>query len=222
MKKVAKKAVRESYLSSQDIELAFEGLAIKVEKAKRTYLDIAEIKKWKAVHFNEGLLHLERDRDLFLFQIYTGYYYGDLLVFTMDYLQSDEEFGNVIVGARDKNGNQTINPLFKFPHAEYILRKYGSSNAQNSVIDAKFIIEEPVYNRHFEEIAKMAGINKNVPNKVARHTNGQLWIRFGAEGAILSKMMGHTKQETTKSYYDINLPEIVEGTKRADFEVLGI
>jgi len=35
-------------------------------------------------------------------------------------------------------------------------------------------------------------------------------------------MMGHTKQETTRNYYDVNLPEIVEGTKRVDFGSLGI
>lgn len=90
------------------------------------------------------------------------------------------------------------------------------------VFDPKYLIEEPTYNRNLKEIAKFAGITKNITNKVARHTNAQLWIRYGAEGAILSKMMGHTKQETTKNYYDVNLPEIVEGTKRADFASMGI
>jgi hypothetical protein len=36
------------------------------------------------------------------------------------------------------------------------------------------------------------------------------------------QMMGHTKQETSKNYYDVNIPEIIEGTKRADFKKLGI
>lgn len=26
--------------------------------------------------------------------------------------------------------------------------------------------------------------------------------------------MGHTKQETTRNYFEVNLPEIAEGTKR--------
>lgn len=39
---------------------------------------------------------------------------------------------------------------------------------------------------------------------------------------MLSKMMGHTKQETTRNYRDINLPEIVEGTKGVDFGSMGI
>ncbi len=47
-------------------------------------------------------------------------------------------------------------------------------------------------------------------------------LRCGGSHAILSKMMGHTAEKTTKNYYDVNLPEIVEGTKRADFKKLGI
>ncbi len=34
--------------------------------------------------------------------------------------------------------------------------------------------------------------------------------------------MGHTKDETTKNYYDVNVPEIMEGTKDVDFTKLGI
>ena len=71
-------------------------------------------------------------------------------------------------------------------------------------------------------MATGAGIKKNITNKVARHTNAQLWVRYGAERPILSKMMGHTKEETTKNYFSVNLPEIVEGTKRVDFKKLGI
>ena len=145
-----------------------------------------------------------------------------MLIFTKDQLREDEEYGYVIVGARDKNGNQTIIPLFKFPHSTLIIRKYGSAPEKNTVFDPSYFIEEPVYNRNLKEIAKLAGIQKNISNKVARHTNAQLWIRYGAEGAILSKMMGHSREETTKHYYDVNLPEIVEGTKRADFKILGI
>lgn len=40
--------------------------------------------------------------------------------------------------------------------------------------------------------------------------------------AVLSKMMGHTKERTTQNYFDIDLFEIVEGTKKANFAALGI
>ncbi len=57
---------------------------------------------------------------------------------------------------------------------------------------------------------------------MARHTNAQLWIRYGAERPVVSKMLGHAKEETTKHYYRINIPEIIEGTKRVDFNILEI
>lgn len=222
LKKVIRHARRENYISPQQMEFLFDGLNVRVQKAKRTFLDLQEVKKWKALKFSSGQQHLERDRDLFLFQVYTGYYFKDLLIFTKDHLQMDEEYGHIILGARDKNGNQTIIPLFKFPYAQTILEKYRSLKGDKLVFDRQYLVEEPVYNRNLKEIAGMAGIHKNITNKVARHTNAQLWIRYGAEGAVLSKMMGHTKQETTRNYYEVNLPEIVEGTKRVDFGAMGI
>lgn len=222
LKKVIRHARRENYISSQQMEFLFDGLNVRVQKAKRTFLDLQEVKKWKALSFTPEQQHLERDRDMFLFQIYTGYYYKDLFIFTRDQLQMDEEYGHIILGARDKNGNQTIIPLFKFPFAQTILKNYRSRSGDKYVFDRRYRVEEPVYNRNLKEIAQLAGIHKSVSNKVARHTNAQLWIRYGAEGAVLSKMLGHTKQETTRNYFDVNLPEIVEGTKRVDFAQMGI
>ncbi len=222
LKKVIRQARKENYIDAAQMEFLFDDVKIRVKKPTRTFLEIGEVKRWKATRFPKGKEYLERDRDIFLFQVYTGYYYKDLFIFTKDQLRVDEEYGYVIVGARDKNGNQTIIPLFKFPYAASIIRKYQSGPGGDTVFDLSYLLEEPAYNRNLKEIAQLAGITKNISNKVARHTNAQLWVRYGAEGAILSKMLGHTKQETTKHYYDVNLPEIVEGTRRADFIKLGI
>ncbi len=100
------------------MEFLFYGLNVRVPKAKRVFLDLQEVKKWKAVTLPADKPYLERDHDLFLFQVYTGYYYKDLFILTKDHLQTDEEYGQIILGARDKNGNQTIIPLFKFPYAK--------------------------------------------------------------------------------------------------------
>lgn len=221
-KKVIRQARKENYLDPSQMEFLFDDMKIKVKKPKRTFLEPSEIKQWKAVQFPEHKMYLERDRDLFLFQIYTGYYYKDLLIFQKSQILVDEQYGLIIVGERDKNGNQTIIPLFKFPHAAAILKKYRAGPEEKTVFANSVFIEEQAYNRNLKEIAKLAGIAKSLSNKVARHTNAQLWIRYGAESPVLSKMLGHTKQETTKNYYDVNIPEIVEGTKRADFKKLGI
>ena len=221
-KKVIRYAAKENYLDPTNIELFFDDIKIKVPKAKRVYLEPKEIKAWKDLKFSKAQPELERDRDMFLFQIYTGYYYKDLFIFTKNQLMEDEEYGYIIHGARDKNGNETIIPLFKFPYAAAIITKYRSNTDSKMVFDHKHLISEPVYNRNLKDIAEMAKIHKNVCNKVGRHTNAQLWVRYGAEGNILSKMMGHLNGETTRNYYEVNIPEIIEGTKRADFKKLGI
>lgn len=221
-KKVIKQARKENYVDPSQMEFLFDDVKIKVGRSKRTFLEPSEIQAWKKTKMPEDQSYLVRDRDLFLFQIYTGYYYKDFHQFSKEQLLEDEEFGLFILGERDKNGNATIIPLFKFPYASNILRKYRSGDDDFLVFDSKFLIEEPAYNRNLKEIAKLAGIKKSVSNKVARHTNAQLWVRYGAQRPVLSKMLGHTKEETTKSYFSINLPEIIEGTKKVDFRRLGI
>ncbi len=197
LKKVIRHARRENYLDSSQMEFLFDDVKIKVPKAKRVFLEPQEIKALKDLTFSEEQHHLARDRDIFLFMIYTGYYYKDLFIFTKDQLLKDQEHGNIILGSRDKNGNQTIIPIFKFPYASIILKRYSSGIHSKTVFDHSHFIEEQVFNRHLKDIAKLAKISKSISNKVARHTNAQLWVRYGAEGAILSKMKGHTKQETT-------------------------
>jgi site-specific recombinase XerD len=222
VKRVITFARKDGYLDPSQMEHLFEDVRIKVAQPKRTFLDVQEIKRLKALVFPVGKEHLERDRDLFLFQIYTGFYYNDFPSFTKDQLCEDEEFGFFIIGARDKNGNQTIIPLFKFPHATAIIRKYQSTPKEMCVFSPSAFIEVQAYNRNIKEIGVLAGITKPISNKVARHTNAQLWVRYGAERPVISKMMGHTKEETTRHYFSVNLPEIVEGTKRVDFGKLGI
>ena len=222
LKRVVRQARRENYLDPAQMEFLFDEVKIKVKKPRRTFLEPDEIKRWKALRLEGTAAYLERDRDLFLFQIYTGYYYKDLLVFDKSQLLRDERYGLLISGARDKNGNGTLIPLFKFPHAAVLLKKYGASPEATTVFDPAVFIEEPAYNRNLKALAKLAGITKAVSNKVARHTNAQLWIRYGADSPLLSKMLGHRKQETTKTYYEVDIPEMVEGTRRVDFTKLGI
>src|SRR5258707_10110538 len=64
-----------------------------------------------------------------LFQIYTGYYYNDLPVFTKNQLMEDEQYGHIILGARDKN-DMTI--LFIFHQLDRKSTRLNSSHANIS------------------------------------------------------------------------------------------
>jgi hypothetical protein len=118
---------RKAHLLTKEAEIElFEDLQIVVKKAKRSFLTIEEIKVWKSFKFAVEETHLERDRDIFLLQIYTGYYYKDMINLKKEHLVKDHEHGYMILGQRTKNDEQTMIPLFKFPEAGPLIEKYAS------------------------------------------------------------------------------------------------
>lgn len=216
-KKIVNQAERESFLDYKQTRFLFTDAKIKVVKGDRTFFEIEDIIKWNNLKFSMSEQHLERDRDLFTFQIYTGFYYNDLKILKKTDIRIEKNVGIFVVGKRDKNGNTAIIPLYKFPKANAILIKYASNENDEFLFDQDYFIEDQVFNRQLKIIGDRANIKKNVTNKVARHTNVQLWIRYGADRPVISKMVGHTKEATTKEYYDVDFKDIIEGTKKVDF-----
>jgi len=97
-------------------------------------------------------------------------------------------------------------PLFKFPYAKEIIERYQDKDPNNPLLFKKStFIEVQVYNRNLKLLAKRANIVRPLSNKTGRHTNAQMWIRFGADRPILSKMTGHEKEQTTQNYYKVGL-----------------
>jgi len=58
LKKVIRHARRENFLAPSQMEFLFDGLNVRVQKAKRTSLDLQEVKKWKALKFSSIQQHL--------------------------------------------------------------------------------------------------------------------------------------------------------------------
>ena len=217
-------AKKDNLLDRQQVEYFFEEIKITVPRKKEgQHLDIEEVRELKKLVFAEKDRSLERDRDLFLFQVYTGFYYNDLQTLKKDQLFIDMEYGQYIIGERDKNGNPTIIPLFKFPYGAEIIKKYRDFDPkQTELFRSDCFVEVQVYNRNLKILATRATIVHTLSNKTGRHTNAQMWIRFGAERPVLSKMMGHEKEQTTENYYRVGLREVIEGTKSINFEKLAI
>ncbi|MGV3528140.1 MAG: phage integrase SAM-like domain-containing protein [Flavisolibacter sp.] len=217
-------AKREHLLDIREAENWFEEVKISVPKKKEgQHLEIEELQRLRKLQFSPKESSLERDRDLFLFQVYTGFYYNDMQILRKDQLFKDIEHGYYIIGERDKNGNPTIIPLFKFAYAGEILSKYQDSNPEGTLLFSPAVfIEVQAYNRNLKLLAKKAGIYRHLSNKTARHTNAQMWVRFGAERPVVSRMLGHEKEQTTENYYRVGLREIIEGTRSVDFEKFSI
>lgn len=158
-----------------------------------------------------------------MFEVYTGFYYNDLQILRKTQLFKDVEYGYYIIGERDKNGKPTIIPLYKFPYAQTIIELYRDENPENEFLFRRDVfIEIQNFNGNLKILGKRANIIRPISNKTGRHTNAQMWIRFGADRPVLSKMMGHEREQTTQSYYKVNLREVIEGTKTVNFEQFAI
>ena len=153
-------AKKDNLLDRQQVEYFFEEIKITVPRKKEgQHLDIEEVQELKKLVFAEKDRSLERDRDLFLFQVYTGFYYNDLQTLKKDQLFIDVEYGQYIIGERDKNGNPTIIPLFRFPYGAEIIKKYRDFDPKRTeLFRSDCFVEVQVYNRNLKILAKRAEI----------------------------------------------------------------
>jgi len=171
---------------------------VRPEKADRTSLSNEEVVKLGDLLFTEDETHLERSRDVFVFQCLTGLYYKDVQELHYDdVLQVKDRW--LIQGKRTKNLQGYIVPISK--KAIILMSKY---KLENDELVFHGLCAEPVFNRYLKVIGKKAGLNKSLSNKVGRHTFTEVAIASGIPRSFVSKMLGHTKESTTQHYYDIN------------------
>lgn len=217
-------AKRDGILDIKLVESFFKDVKIAVPpKEEGLHLEISEVRAIKEVVLDEQYPAQDRDRKLFLLQVYTGYYYNDLISLKRKHIRKDFEHEYYIIGERDKNAHATIIHLWKFPDAMRYMMEFKDPDPKSPYWFKRGIfVDVQVYNRSLKTIAKASGVYRPISNKIARHTNIQMWIRMGAERQIVSKMAGHETESTTENYYKVDLREIVQGTANFDFKKLGI
>lgn len=165
---------------------------------KRKYLTMEELKKIETCKISSE--PIERIRDLFLFQCYTGLAYADLDKF--DFIKDVEERdGKYAISDRRKKTNEDYFIILLSP-AIRILKKY------------KFIlpiISNQKYNAMLKVLAQYAGIHKNITTHMARHTFAVFALNNGVPIEVVSKMLGHTNIRTTQIYAKVLNREVEKG-----------
>lgn len=187
--------------------------------ASRVYLTQEEIFKIKDLDLSQNPF-LDRHRWHFIFLCLSGLYYNDFKKLKWTNLEKhDSGKGYYLKDTRFKNDKSFIVPIYKFETTTFIIEKYGNKASEKVFPDT---IEDQPFNRELKKIAELAKIDKNLFNKVGRHTYAQLLMKMGIERQFLSKMLGHTKEETTQSYYAISSMDLDEKIKDLDYSKLGL
>lgn len=131
---------------------------------------------------------LEKVRQLFIFQSYTGMAYVDLQQFSMGWVSEAEGY-KVIRSNRQKTDGAFITILF--PEAEEILKFYDYSLP---------VISNQKYNDYLKLIKAGVGLTKNITSHVARHTFATMLINKNVPIESVSKALGHSSIRQTEAY----------------------
>lgn len=166
----------------------YENLSFKVSRGEKQYVDnITEEKFIELKGLKLVSTHLQRARDLFLFQCYTAMAYSDLMSFNYD--NCEEVDGKVFYHSkRTKTHTDFVFTLL--PPALEILEKY----------DYKLpTMSNQKYNDYLKVIGAMIG-EERMHSHMGRGTAATLFLSKGMPINVVAKVLGHTTLRQTVRY----------------------
>jgi site-specific recombinase XerD len=137
---------------------------------------------------------LELVRDMFIFSCFTGLAYIDVANLTEDNIV-ELDGKQWIMTKRQKTKIATNIILLDIP--KMIIEKYASVRKDGKLLP---ILSNQKMNAYLKEIADICQINKNLTYHVAHHTFATMSISKGVPIETVSKMLGHSKTQTTQIY----------------------
>lgn len=173
----------------------YMGITIDVgRRAVRRFLTKDELSKVEHADMPKEIL--EKVRDLFVFQCYTGLSYSDTISF--DFEKTEERDGRyVLLDTRHKTGSDFY--IVLLPKALNILRKYQFKLP---------VISNQKYNDYLKLVASYAKVNKEITSHMGRHTFATMCLNNGVSIEVLAKMLGHADVKTTAIYAKIINPTV--------------
>lgn len=163
---------------------------VKVDRGKSEwgrYLSAEEVGMMERAVMPSGTL--DRVRNLFLMQCYTGLAYADLM--ECDFGRAETVDGvRLLTGARRKTDVTYTTVLTA--RADAILAKYGGRLPHMS---------NQQYNLRLKVVAEACGINRPVASHWGRRTCGMLLLNDGLPIEIVARVLGHSDIRTTQAAY---------------------
>lgn len=206
LKKVMKVAVLLEWVTASP----FTPFQCSYRNPERVFLTQEEIDRIKNKEFT--IERLEKVRDVFLFQCYTGFAYSDIFEFDQNSVSIGIDGEYWISTYRKKTGNRESVPLL--PIAMEIIEKYRDHRdcvEKNTLLPVN---TNERYNSYLKEIADLCGIKKNITTHVARHTFATtITLSNGVPIETVSRMLGHSKLATTQIYAKVLDRKVSEDMK---------
>lgn len=188
--KIMKNYIRKAIIRGLLDKDPYEGIRLKHGKpAERRYLTEEELERLRQCDNLSPAL--QKVRDLFVFQAYTGMAYAELAAFDFSKVTKRGE-RYFLTGTRQKSGEPFYIPLLH-PVID-VLKKYDYTLP---------MMTNQQYNLRLNAVADIAGIDKHLTSHMARHTAACMLLNHGVPIEVVAKVLGHSDIKTTQIYAKI-------------------
>lgn len=213
------KKFRTIFTQAVDLEILkrnpFKLVKIKTKSPRRERLTIEQVAK---IHFFDfqDTPYQQLYRDIFLFSVYTGLAYHDLMSLTWSNLEQKKDGSFKLVINRQKT--DVITECFLPCHAVQIIKKY--QEIEPSVIGDRVVPyrSNKEMNLQLKSIARLANIPILLSTHIARHTFRQLLAEAGiTDYGVIKRMMGQSRNgDVDEVYYSVTEKSLLEAKGKLD------
>lgn len=187
------------------------GYKISKENVEKQSLTLDEIKKITELKIEPRHKGMVKARDMFLFCFYTaGMRFTDMCLLQWKNIK-DDEIIYTMNKVKDRVGSRRTIPLN--PKSKTILKKYrgrndffvfpvlyGYDKKTQEEKEYKIYIQNNNLNRALKIIAERCEINKPLSMHMGKHSFADYAVKSNVNLLMISKLLGHTRLETTQHY----------------------
>jgi site-specific recombinase XerD len=191
LKKLLNYAIKLGYIATNPMV----SFTLEFEPVNKVALTIPELEKLAGLQLQRKTL--EKVRDVFLMQCYTGLSYSDIKQLSPRHLSVRENNTYWIHMTRQKTKIAFAIPLLQ--PALLILQKYAPQATSDTPLFP--VMSNQKMNENLKVLQELASIPKNLTTHLARHTFATtITLSNGVPLESVSRMLGHTKLSTTQVY----------------------
>ena len=195
--KILKKLMRIALENDLIKKSPFVGYKFKHHETNPDFLTIEEIQRIASKEMT--IQCIERVRDIFVFQCFTGLAFGDVAQLSSEHLAKGNNGEMWIRKTRQKTKNTCHIPLL--PVAVGLIDKYKNHPVCLNTGKMFPVISNQKMNLYLKEIANICGIEKKISSHTARHSYAtSVCLANGVSMENVAKMLGHASTNVTKHY----------------------
>jgi len=177
----------------------FENIKIRNAKTNKVFLTKEEIQILKTHPLGDNV-SLQKVRDIFLFSVFTGLRYSDAINLTADKFIRDQN-GTYWISSYQRKTDEPIE-IPVLDAALEIADRYKVLRESTGYVLPR--LSNQKVNAFLKEIARLAGINKNLTHHVARHSFATtVMLEQGVDIMTVSRMLSHSSLKSTQVYAKI-------------------